>query len=361
MLSRWCAALLMMITAVATAVAQPASVPVRVATLVLPPFVMEQGGALSGFSIDLWNAVAAKLDVSCSYQMTPDVKGVFDALRSAKADVAVSGLFYSIERDREFDFSYPIMEAGLRIMVRGTGQSSTPQPLRDLMNLLFSRVTLYWVGAAALIALIAARLMWFVQRHLRDDAAGSSQKYFPAIFRMMYWAATTLLTQADDAPPPHWAARALAVLWMFVGIVFVALYTAQLTTTLTVEQIQGAIKGPKDLPGKRVATLKGGSAVGYLRQHEVDVQEFDDLSHVYQALQNRDVDAVVLGAAGLDDYAAHEGKGLVRMVGLEFNKNDVGFVFPMGSRIRRRVDSALVALREDGTYQQIYDKWFGTQ
>ncbi|MFP4894924.1 hypothetical protein [Paraburkholderia sp. EG304] len=157
------------------------------------------------------------------------------------------------------------------------------------------------------------------------------------------------------------ALRILPVLWMLVGIVFVAFYTAQLTTMLTVEQIQGVVNGPNDLPGRRVATLNGGSAVGYLREHNVDVREFPDLGHVYQVLQNREVDAVVLGAAALDYYAAHEGKGLVRIAGPEFNRNDVGFVFPIGSQLRRRVDSALIALREDGTYQRICDKWFGTQ
>lgn len=42
----------------------------------------------------------------------------------------------------------------------------------------------------------------------------------------------------------------LAVLWMFVGMVYVAFYTAQLTTTLTVQAIRGSINGPEDLPAK---------------------------------------------------------------------------------------------------------------
>jgi len=34
-------------------------------------------------------------------------------------------------------------------------------------------------------------------------------------------------------------ARVIALPWMFAGVVFVAMYTAQLTTTLTVRQIRG--------------------------------------------------------------------------------------------------------------------------
>lgn len=39
-----------------------------------------------------------------------------------------------------------------------------------------------------------------------------------------------------------------------MSVVFVAYYTAQLTAPLNVEQIQGDINGPDDLPGKRTAT-----------------------------------------------------------------------------------------------------------
>jgi polar amino acid transport system substrate-binding protein len=42
-----------------------------------------------------------------------------------------------------------------------------------------------------------------------------------------------------------------------------------------------------------------------------------------------------------------------------FRKEDYGIVFKSGSPLRRDVDGALLAMREDGTYQQLYDKWFG--
>jgi hypothetical protein len=63
--------------------------------------------------------------------------------------------------------------------------------------------------------------------------------------------------------PRQWMARVIAVLWMFTGVVFVAFYTAQLTATLTVQQIQGSINGP-DLPGRRLGTTQGSTAAAFL-------------------------------------------------------------------------------------------------
>jgi len=82
---------------------------------------------------------------------------------------------------------------------------------------------------------------------------------------------------------------------------------------------------------------------------------------VYSALLSGKVDAVVLPAPVVRYYAAHDGVGKVRIVGPEFRKSDAAFVLPLDSPLRRKVNSALVTLHDDGTYQRIYEKWFGKE
>jgi polar amino acid transport system substrate-binding protein len=80
---------------------------------------------------------------------------------------------------------------------------------------------------------------------------------------------------------------------------------------------------------------------------------------MYAALLGRQLDAVVFGAPALKYFAAHEGRGKVRMAGDEFRKGDLGLVLPLNSPLRKRIDNAIVAMKEDGAYQRIYEKWFG--
>lgn len=357
--ARWVAILSLATILISPALAETDEPPLRAATLVLPPFVVEHNGALTGFSIELWNEIAGRLGVKTTYQVMPDVNAVFDSLRFGNADIAVSSLFYTSERDREFDFSYPIMEAGLQVMVRNTGETVVVPSLWRMLDLLFSRATLAWLGVAFLFVTIAAQVVWILERR-HPEGMIPTRDYFPGIFYAMYWAAATLLTQTVDRFPRRWLVRTLAVLWMFVGISFVASYTAQLTTNLTVQQIRGAINGPDDLHGKPVATLSGATAIGYLKEHNATAREFQRTEEMYQALLDRRVDAVLLDAPIQLYYATHAGKGLVRMVGPEFNKNEVGFMFPADSPLRKKINSILLILREDGTYQRICDKWFGT-
>lgn len=329
----------------------------RVAVMPIPPLVMQENGSLTGFNIDLWNAIAARLQLKTDYQVLPDIASLLESMRSKKTDVVVSPIVITAARDQVFDFSLPTMQAGFQIMVRDTGEAATPDPLADLLILLFSKTTALWLGIAVILVLVPAHLVWFLEPR-REDGIIVSPKYIPGILEAMYWAVCCLTTQAETMPH-QWLVRTFSVFWMFAGVVFVAFYTAQLTTTLAFRQIRGAISGPEELPGRRIGTVSNSTAVDYLRAHQARVQEFQRTDQMFQALLDKRVEAVVLGAPVLLYYATHEGKGRVKVVGPEFDVAPVAFTFQLESPLRKQVNGALLSLRENGTYQQLYDKWFG--
>jgi polar amino acid transport system substrate-binding protein len=355
-IGRLAAALSLLLVVSSAAHAQTAGQELRVVTRVLPPLVVDRGGTLTGFSIDLWTRIAERLQIKMTYQIAPDVRALLEEVRAGRADLGVAAISITSAREAVFDFSHPILNAGLQIMVRGKGQQDDSNPLWDLLGLLFSTTILVWLGIALLLILVPAHIVWFLDRGDKEGVV-PNEKYFPGIFHAMYWAAGVLATQGERMPR-QWLARAFSVLWMFTGVVFVAFYTAQLAATLTVQQIQGGINGPDDLPGKKVATTRGSTAAAFLREARAQVTEVAQISEAYQALLNKDVDAVVFDAPVLLYYAATEGKGRVHMVGAPFRKEDYGIVFQPGNPLRKQVNNTLLALREDGTYQQIYDKWF---
>jgi len=330
---------------------------VRVATRVLPPLVIDQHGILSGFSIDIWNAIAERSHLRTSFLVAPDVTGLLDEVRSGKARVGIAAVSITAAREAEFDFSQPIMNAGLQIMVRGKGHNATFDPLRDLLSLLFSQTILVWFGIALLLILVPAHLMWLSERRHHSGIIPSA-RYFPGIFHALFWAAGTLATQADQMPR-HWLARLIAVMWMFTAVVFVAFYTAQLTASLTVQKIQESINGPDDLQGRRIATTTGSTAAAFLEQNKAQVMQVESIDEAYRALLDKEVDAIVFDGPVLLSYAANEGKRRVHLVGGMFRKEDYGIVFAQGDPMRKQVNNALLTMREDGTYQQIYEKWFG--
>ena len=204
---------------------------------------------------------------------------------------------------------------------------------------------------------IPAHIIWLLERR-HSNGIIPSDKYIPGIFYAMYWSAATLATQAETQPR-QWLARVMAVFWMFAGIVFVALYTAQLAAQLTVAQIQGGINGPDDLAGRTVATTRGSTAANVLRELNARVVEVANIGEAYKALLDKQADAVVFDSPVLLYYAANEGKGRVHIVGAPFRKEDYGIIFRPNNPLRRQVNATLLGMREDGSYQRIYDRWFG--
>ena len=72
------------------------------------------------------------------------------------------------------------------------------------------------------------------------------------------------------------------------------------------------------------------------------------------------VDAVILSPPLLVYCAAHEGKGLVKTVGSDFNRVPIAITFQLDSPRRRKIDVTLLKLSENGTYQRLYSNWFGS-
>jgi polar amino acid transport system substrate-binding protein len=354
--ARSCVILALLAFCVPGSSAQGSTSKLRVATRLVPPMVIEDKGALRGFSIDLWNSISARLNRETEYLVMSDVSEVLDAVGNGRADLGIAAISITSERESRFDFSQPILNAGLQILVRGAAENAEPSPVH-LMRLFFSRTLLIWLGVALLLIMIPAHLVWLVERHHREGII-PSKNYFPGIFHAMFWAAGTLATQADHMPR-HWMARIVAVLWMFTAVVFVAFYTAQLTASLTAQQIRGLINGPQDLVGRNVGTTRASTAAAYLSENKAQVREFVSLDAVYDALLEKQIDAVVFDAPAILYYVAHDGKGLAQVVGGVFHKEDYGIVFPTDSPLRKQVNESLLALRENGRYQKIYDEWFG--
>ena len=336
--------------------AQAPAKPLRVATRMIPPFVYEESRKLTGFSVDLWQSISEELKLKSEMQVNPTVQDLLSAVKAGKADLGIAAISITSERSKEYDFSQPMFDSGLQILTRTQSGGGS---VTDALGVLLSSAVLPFVAVTLVFILVPAHIVWWSERrHPRGMI--ESKAYFPGIFEACWWAASTLATQADQMPRSA-LGRIMAVLWMFTSVVFVAYFTANVTTAMTVQQLQGDIKGPEDLPGKQVATTTGSTSAMYLRQQNIQVSEFQKIEQAYDALLKGQADAVVFDSPVLLYYAAHEGRGKVSVAGSVFRKESYGIVFPQNSAYRRPVDNALLTLKENGTYQRLYDKWFGNR
>lgn len=136
------------------------------------------------------------------------------------------------------------------------------------------------------------------------------------------------------------------------------LYTGQ---TLLVRSDEQNINGVKDLKDKVVAAKIGTTGYEYLTKVKgiKEIQAFPTIDEAFQALLQRKVDAVIYDAPGIHHYTKNEGKGKTKAVGGELTKEHYSIAFPKGSRYTGKINNALRAIGENGTFERIYMKWFG--
>ncbi|BAN97565.1 glutamine-binding periplasmic protein precursor [Plautia stali symbiont] len=86
------------------------------------PFEFKQGDKYVGFDIDLWDAIAKKMNVS--YELHPmDFGGLIPGLQSRNLDVAMAGITITDARKQVVDFSNGYYDADLLMAVKSDDNS----------------------------------------------------------------------------------------------------------------------------------------------------------------------------------------------------------------------------------------------
>lgn len=121
------------------------------------------------------------------------------------------------------------------------------------------------------------------------------------------------------------------------------------------------IQSVKDLSGKVIATKTGTTSYDYAQAIDgvKEVIPFPDINGAYMELINSGADAVIFDSPNVLYFANTKGKDKVKPVGDILEGQQYGIAFPKGSELVGDVNDALEKLMENGTYEELYVKWFG--
>ena len=325
--------------------------PSIVAIKVLPPCVMKTGSRYTGFDIELWEEIAKDLELDFTYRLT-DPWRIFSDLIEGKADVGFSCVPITRDLEEAVDFSHHYMASGLRILVLNKSTFSMSRILESL----FSSAGLTALGALSVFIIICGHAVWFVEKGGRII----SSRYVPGIFEAFWYVLVTMTTVGyGDVVPRRWFGRLIALFIMLIGIGFFGWAIAHFSSIITVQRLHADIEGPQDLRNRVVATVEFTPGVATLNRLGAIVLPVATIDDACDLLLKEKAEAVVFDSPSILHYERHEGAGKVKSVGPLFNIQYYGFMFPEGSKLRESVNRALLKLKENGTYDGIYGKWFG--
>jgi len=110
--------------------------------------------------------------------------------------------------------------------------------------------------------------------------------------------------------------------------------------------------------GTQIATTNYDEAVILVGKERVI--PFNTFDEAVAALISKQVDAVVIDDIAGDSYVAVN-PGKIKLLPDILVKDQLGFIFPKGSKLVGPFNIALVAMRQDGTLDKLAQKWFGTE
>ena len=325
----------------------------RIMTVTRAPFSMVENGVEAGFSMDLWNALADDLGWTYQIDRVDSFQEMLGAIQSGTADAAIANISITAGREQVMDFSQPIFQAGLQILVPDDKSGSS------LWSAIFSRDLLIALAGAFALLFGGGMLMWRLERQ--------AQPYFDlpareAAFPAFWWALNLVVNGGfEERQPRTPLGRLFGVFLVISSLFLVSIFVAKITTTLTIEAIDSNVNSLNDLYGRQVGTVSGSTAAEFLERRDLRFTGFDGPVDMLEAFEAGEIDAVVFDAPILAYYASHEGRGKARTVGQVFLPENYGIALPSGSALSEDINQSLLKLRENGTYDTIYVKWFGAK
>lgn len=322
-----------------------------IATVTRPPFSMVENGRDVGFSIDLFDAIAKDLGLSYRMARMDKFGDMLMAVQDGTADGAIANISITATREEVMDFSQPIFESGLRIMLPYSEGGNS------IISALFTLDILIAVLLAFGLLFGGGMLMWAFERR--------AQEYFnrpmrEAMFPSFWWALNLVVNGGfEERMPRSRPGRVFAVLMVVASLFIVSVFVAKITAAMTVEAIQTNVSKLSDLDSRRVGTIQGATAASFLELRGIGFQAFDDLADLLNAFEEGTLDAVVFDGPILAYYAQTDGVGKARLVGQVFKPENYGMALPSGSPLREDLNRSLLKLREDGTYERLVTRWFG--
>lgn len=124
------------------------------------------------------------------------------------------------------------------------------------------------------------------------------------------------------------------------------------------------VKSVKDLDSKIIAVKSGTSSVNYAKANikSKDLRQFPNIDNAYMELGTNRADAVLHDTPNILYFIKTAGRGQFKAVGESLQAQEYGIAFPKGSNeLREKVNGALKTLQDNGTYNTIYKKWFGSE
>ena len=261
-----------------------------------PPFVINENGQFSGLAIFLWERIAASIGIDYELQDV-DLATMLESIArpdtARKADLGISCLSVTSEREKIINFSHSFYETYTGIAVRDDGITGTLRAA--LTNPVVLRALLFVLLMAAVVGGLFYALEHKVNTKLYS-MKGRAGRWLEALIVGALFVTRGPIRYYEFHTP---FARILSAILAIGSTFLIAGITAVLAGAFTLENLQNRITGLQDLQRVRVGAMADSTSSDFLQRHGIIHRRGKDLESLLEDLDQGRLDAVVSDEAFL--------------------------------------------------------------
>lgn len=317
-----------------------------------PLYMKTADGRWEGFSIEIWRAVAQLLGMPFEFREFSSLDSLLSALENSEIDVFPS-LPVAARLESSMDFSQSYLKSGLSIAVPAEARDSR---WINLFESIFSAHVLKAIGLLVGLSMMAGAVVWSFEKRRNSEMFGDGTA--GGIGHGIWWAIVTMTTVGyGDKAPKTVGGRIVALAWMLFSIIFIASFTADITTSLTVDKLRGKVQGLNDLHKVRVGSVSDSEGFDFLTRQGIAAIPFKSISEGVAAVAGRKIDAFVLNEQVLKHMAKKEFPGQVQVLPGVYDDYFVSIALPQNSPLRKPINKALLELMKTNAWTELRNRY----
>lgn len=317
-----------------------------------PLYMKTADGRWGGFSIEIWRAVAQLLGMPFEFREFDSLESLLSALENSEIDVFPS-LPVAARLESSMDFSQSYLKSGLSIAVPAEARDSR---WINLFESIFSAHVLKAIGLLVGLSMMAGAVVWSFEKRRNSEMFGDGTA--GGIGHGIWWAIVTMTTVGyGDKAPKTVGGRIVALAWMLFSIIFIASFTADITTSLTVDKLRGKVRGLNDLHNVRVGSVSDSEGFDFLTRQGIAAIPFKSIAEGVAAVAGRKIDAFVLNEQVLKHMAKKEFPGQVQVLPGVYDDYFVSIALPQNSPLRKPINKALLELMKTNAWTELRNRY----
>jgi polar amino acid transport system substrate-binding protein len=325
-----------------------------VGTRETPPFSMkDKDGRWIGISIDLWRQIATELNLTYKF-LELDQYNLLEGLTNGSLDVVVIDLTITPERLDRFDFTYPFYTTGLGIAV----PFKEKYGLVLIIKQLFSHNVLKILLLIFSILLTVGMIVWLFERKRNPEHFGGNT--IQGVGSGVWFSAVTMTTVGyGDKHARTLGGRIVALIWMFTGVILVSLFTATITSILTVKQFEIPVRGLDDLKNELVGTMSYTTGESFLKHNLISSKSYKTVEEGLEALVIGEIKAFVYDAPELRYIIKQKFQGKLEVLPNTYSQENYGIALVNNSPLRKSINQVLLQTIRSQEWQETLYRYLG--